>query len=65
MTKLTLELDHEIYSVEFKNSDVEGDEYIRALFAFMTADSFSERDILNAMDDFLTSYDYKEEQDET
>ena len=69
MTKLTLELEYEIYSVEFKNIDVGGDQYCQALLSLLVGAKFSEMTVLNAMDNFLTSYDYKdsekEEQDET
>ena len=64
MTKLTLELEHEIYSVEFKNIDVDGEQYMRAILVLMIGAGFCERDALNAMDDFLTSYDYVSESNE-
>ena len=69
--KLSLELDNEIYSVEFKNIDVGVDQYCQALLSLLVGATFSEMTVLNGMDDFLTSYDYnsqdseKEEQDET
>jgi hypothetical protein len=69
MTKLSLELEYEKFTVEFKNIDVDGEQYMRALLSLMIGATFSENTVLNAMDDFLTSYDYKdsdkEEQDET
>ena len=71
MTKLSLELEYEKFTVEFKNIDVDPEQYMRALLSLMVGATFSESTVLNGMDDFLTSYDYnsqdsgKEEQDET
>ena len=69
MTKLTLELEYEKHTIEFKNPDVDGEQYCQALLSLLVGAKFSEITVLNAMDDFLTSYDYKdsekEEQDET
>ena len=58
--KLTLETEHEIYSVEFKNTDVEIEQIMTSIAAFLIAYGFSWETIIEGINEYVESNEITE-----
>ena len=58
--KLTLETEHEIYSVEFKNTDVEIEQIMTSIAAFLITCGFSWETIIEGINEYVESNEITE-----